>query len=363
MNHSGATLSQFFQRHRAAGTPLVLATIVATLGSTYRKAGAQMLIAPDGSAAGLLSGGCLEADLMERAREVLDTGAALAVEYDTRSSDDILWGIGLGCEGAMRIVLTRLDSSNAYQPFASVEQARHDNAATRFALVTDSNNAEFSLGQYFFGTESNLPVSVVTAIEAREPQHRTRSNAATPLDCAGATFLIISLALPVQLLVLGAGPDVLPVVDVAALLDWHVCVVDHRPAYAQPGSFPRAKRVLSQPVAQIDSVLRATSFDAAVVMSHHLTSDAGYLAALAHSNIPYVGLLGPAPRRARLMADIGADALGLKDRLRGPVGLDIGAASPETIALSIVGEIQAVLAGRSGLSFSATTKAPLITER
>jgi len=93
MNHSGATLSHFFREHRSAGSPLVLATIAETLGSTYRKAGAQMLIAPDGSAAGLLSGGCLEADLLERARKVLDTGEALAVEYDTRSSDDILWGI------------------------------------------------------------------------------------------------------------------------------------------------------------------------------------------------------------------------------------------------------------------------------
>lgn len=364
MNHSGATLSQFFQRHRAAGIPLVLATISETTGSTYRKAGAQMLIAPDGAAAGLLSGGCLEADLMERAHQVLDSGDALAIAYDTRSPDDILWGIGLGCEGAMRIVLTRLDSNNAYQPFAHVEQARQNNAATRFALVTDSDSAEFPLGQYFFGGESHLPPLVAATLQAPELEHRTQSNAATPLVCAGTTFLVVSVALPVQLLVLGAGPDVLPIVDLAALLDWHVCVVDHRPAYADPARFPQARRVLSRPVARIGDVLATSSFDAAVVMSHHLTSDAGYLAALAHSDIPYIGLLGPAPRRARLLSDIGADAKGLKDRLRGPIGLDIGAASPETIALSIISEIQAVLAGRSGRSFSATTDAPtLIAER
>jgi xanthine dehydrogenase accessory factor len=358
MNHSGISLSRFFQRHRAAGTPLVLATIAETLGSTYRKAGAQMLIAPDASAAGLLSGGCLEADLMERARTVIETGEPLAIEYDTRSSDDILWGIGLGCEGAMRIVLTRIDVRNDYQPFAHVEKARHDNAAARFALVTESKNPEFPLGCYFFGGESNLPTPVATALSAREPKHRTRSNAATALECESAKFLIVSIALPIQLLVLGAGPDVMPVVDLAALLDWHVCVVDHRPAYADASRFPRAKRVISQPVAQLGAVLQATNFDAAVVMSHHLTSDAGYLAALAKSDVPYVGLLGPAPRRARLMSDIGESAIALKHRLHGPIGLDIGAASPETIALSIVSEIQAVLAGRSGRSFSETTDAP-----
>ena len=358
MNHSGATLSQFFQRHRAAGTPLVLATIAETLGSTYRKPGAQMLIAPDASAAGLLSGGCLEADLMERARAVIETGAAVAIEYDTRSSDDILWGIGLGCEGAMRIVLTRIAPVNDYQPFAHVERARHENTATRFALVTESANAAFPLGGHFLGDEADLPAAVALALHAHEPKHRTQSNAATVLECDGAKFLIVSVALPIQLLILGAGPDVMPVVDLAALLDWHVSVVDHRPAYAEPSRFPRAKRVLSQPVAQVDTTLRQTNFDAAVVMSHHLTSDAGYLAALANSNVPYVGLLGPAPRRARLMSDIGEQAAALKHRLHGPIGLDIGATSPETIALSIVSEIQAVLAGRSGRSFSETTDAP-----
>lgn len=358
MIHSGVTLSQFFQRHRAAGTPLVLATIAETLGSTYRKPGAQMLIAPDASAAGLLSGGCLEADLMERARTVLETGTALAIEYDTRSSDDILWGIGLGCEGAMRIVLTRIGPENDYQPFAHVERARQENAPARFALVTETSSSAFTLGQYFLGDEPKLPAPVALALRAHEPKHRTQSNAATVLECDGAKFLIVSIALPIQLLILGAGPDVMPVVDIAALLDWHVSVVDHRPAYADASRFPRAKRVLSQPVAQIEPVLREMSFDAAIVMSHHLTSDAGYLAALAKSSIPYIGLLGPAPRRARLMSDIGEGAVGLKHRLHGPIGLDIGAASPETIALSIVSEIQAVLAGRSGRSFTETAEAP-----
>jgi xanthine dehydrogenase accessory factor len=357
MNHSGATLSQFFERYRTTGTPLVLATIAETLGSTYRKAGAQMLIAPDGSAAGLLSGGCLEADLFERARNVLDTGEALAVEYDTRSSDDILWGIGLGCEGAMRILLTRLDPNNAYEPFVHVEHARHANRETRFALVTRSADATYALGSHYFGSEPHCPDEVRSVLRTGAPTSRTQGNTAIAIETQGAHFLIVTIALPVQLLLLGAGPDAMPVVELAALLDWHATVLDHRPAYAAADRFPRAKRVIAQPVPHIETVLAEHRFDAAVVMSHHLTSDASYLAALAHSTIPYIGLLGPAPRRARLMADIGAKADGLHDRLYGPIGLDIGAANPESIALAIVSEIQAVLAGRSGRSFSATTDA------
>lgn len=357
MNHSGVTLSQFFDRYRRAGSPLVLATIAETLGSTYRKPGAQMLIAPDGNAAGLLSGGCLESDLMERAHKVLETGAPLAVEYDTRSSDDILWGIGLGCEGAMRIVLTRLDATNDYQPFAHIERARHDNIATRFAMVVDSTNEAFKLGTVFFGSEAKLPAAVVDAFGAATSSVRTQANFAKTIEGDGAKFLVVSIALPIQLLLLGAGPDAMPVVDFAAMLDWHVCVLDHRPAYAIESRFPRAKRVIAQPVGQLEAHLQSARYDAAVVMSHHLTSDAGYLSALAHSAIPYVGLLGPAPRRARLMSDIGSRAEGFHGRLHGPIGLDIGATNPESIALAIVSEIQAVLAGRSGRSFSETTDA------
>ena len=352
MNHSGETLSQFFQRYRKAAEPLVLATIAETLGSTYRKAGAQMLIARDGSSAGLLSGGCLESDLMERALQVLESGRAVAVEYDTRSSDDILWGIGLGCEGAMRIVLSRLDATNDYQPFAHVEQSRHDNLATRFALIVDSRNASLPLGTALFGTDPRLPASVREALLAQAPPLRVQGNTALTLEANDAKFLIVSVALPIQLLLLGAGPDAMPVAEMAGMLDWHVSIIDHRPAYATVSRFPSAKRVLAQPLSQFGAIVTSLHFDAAVVMSHHLTSDAGYLAALARTDIPYIGLLGPAPRRARLMADIGAAAALLADRLHGPIGLDIGANSSETIALAIVSEIQAVLAGKSGGSFS-----------
>src|SRR4029453_16813095 len=116
MNHSGVSLGGFFRASRDRGEPLVLATIARTLGSTYRKAGAQMLLAGDGRAAGLLSGGCLEADLMERARAVL-AGSPVVADYDTRSSDDLIWGIGLGCEGAMTILMTRLHPPNDHPAF------------------------------------------------------------------------------------------------------------------------------------------------------------------------------------------------------------------------------------------------------
>lgn len=351
MNHSGSSLADFFHHYRSAGEPLVLATITRTLGSTYRKAGACMLIARDGNVAGLLSGGCLEGDLAAHALAVLDTGHATVVEYDTRTTDDLIWGIGLGCEGAMEILLTRLAADNGYEPFAHVQQQRDAHRDGRFILVIKSQDPQFSLGGAYLGIE-HLPVCMQSTLA---PLAATTQTAMT-FVFYGTEFLVVPIDLPPRLLVLGAGPDALPLSQIAGLMGWHITIVDHRPAYAVSSRFPGARAVICQPAAQLPAQLTSQNFDAAVVMSHHLTSDEAYLSALADSSIQYVGLLGPAPRRARLLSDIGARASRLAARLYGPVGLDIGAGTPETIALAIVSEIQSVLAGRSGGSFSATVR-------
>lgn len=355
MNHRPVSLDEFFRSYRDRNESLVLATVTHTIGSTYRKAGAQMLIAGDGNAAGLLSGGCLEADLVERARTVLETGKALIVEYDTRSSDDVLWGIGLGCEGAMRILLTRLDAGNGYQPFAYTQQCRREYVATNIAMVIASDNPTHPLGSAYWTECGSRPPQAIQAAIAQPATRKAGDRgerAAQMMEADNAGFLIVPIDLPTRLLVLGAGPDAMPLVEIAGLMGWHVSVLDHRPAYAIADRFPRARKVALNPANALPEILAHAHYDAAVVMSHHLTSDEAYLAALADSAIPYIGLLGPAPRRMRLMNDIGDKARQFGNRLYGPIGLDIGAATPETIALAIVSEIQAVLSGHPGGSYS-----------
>jgi xanthine dehydrogenase accessory factor len=344
------SLREFYVEHRARHAPLILATVVGTVGSTYRKSGAQMLIAGDGSSAGLLSGGCLETDLAERAKEVLASGRATLVDYDTRSSDDLIWGLGLGCEGAMRILLLRLDTTNQYEPFAYTQRCRDEQRAGSYTLVIDSDNPVHPLGHAaWHGSGTALPTTVQVALDAAvQPATTAGARAVSVHSIAAASFLIVPVEIATRLLILGAGPDVAPVVDFASRLGWPVTVVDHRPAYAVPGRFPLAQRVALNPADQLTAAVDVSRFDAAVVMSHHLVSDLAYLQQLAHADLRYIGLLGPASRRARLLADLGGDAQRLAGRLRGPAGLDIGANSPESIALAIVSEIQAVLAGRAG---------------
>jgi xanthine/CO dehydrogenase XdhC/CoxF family maturation factor len=150
-------------------------------------------------------------------------------------------------------------------------------------------------------------------------------------------------------LLCGGGPDARPVVAIARSLGWRVTVVDHRLAYAVAGRFPGAD-VRRADAGRLRESVDLNGCHAAVVMSHHLASDAAYLRELAAAGTPaYVGLLGPKARRQRLADELGSDAQKLRARLRGPVGFELGAVTPEAIALAIVAEMHAFFAGRAVL--------------
>jgi xanthine dehydrogenase accessory factor len=348
-------LLPLFDRAREAHEPLVLATVIRTGGSTYAKPGALMLIARDGEYAGLLSGGCLEGDLREHARQVLDSGAARIVSYDLRSTTDQLFGLGAGCEGAMDVLLTRVAAADGWQPLSYLESGFRAGVARRVGFVVASGDPAVPLG-LTFPADGASPGGARDSVAARlfhaAQIAAQRSIARVPgLD---AEVFVGAFAPPPRLLLLGGGPDARPVAALADFLGWQVAVVDHRSNYLARERFPAGARLVEARAADLARAVRLEDYAAAVVMSHHLESDLAYLRALSASAVPYVGLLGPAARREKLLADLGTDAAPLRRRLRAPVGLDIGGRSPESIALSIVGEVHAALAGRGGRPFSET---------
>ena len=356
-------LLPLFERERAAGRALALAIVVQTRGSTYRKPGALMLIERGGGYAGLLSGGCLESDLREHASRVIDTGKAHLVTYDTGGTDDALWGLGVGCEGAMQILLLQVGPANDWQPLTWFADAHAQRRPAAAAVVVESDRVGLPAGSVLLPADAPAaraaPADLRDAVRALL-QRTLEARRALQLEAADLPrILAVPLALPPRLLVLGGGPDAQPLVDIAARLAWQVTVYDHRPAYARPEHFPAAEHVVLGRPEELPSQLDPGQFDAAVVMSHHLTSDEQYLRLLAARPVPFVGLLGPAIRREKLLHDLGADATGLAGRLRSPVGLDLGGRQPESIALSIVAQIHAILYGGSGEHFSAPgTAAP-----
>ena len=343
------SLELLLERAPAARTSRVLATVVATAGSTYRKPGARMLIMADGSYLGLLSGGCLEADLKLHAQQVLESGVPRAIEYDMRGPDDILFGIGAGCEGAMRVLLEPADPDS---PAAAALRAagRTTQSGRPASLIALHESADLPLGTH--AAAEPLPPALIHA--AAQSLAARASHAVDAQDGGRRTRAFIQyLAPPPHLLVCGAGPDAQPVVGAARALGWRVSVVDHRPAYVVAADFPGADVSLCDP-RSLRSAAALEHCHAAVVMSHHLSSDTEYLRELAQAAVPaYVGLLGPEARRRRLIQELGPAAEQLQHRLYGPVGIDIGAVTPEGIALAIISQIHAWLAGRNGVDFPA----------
>ena len=340
-------LQDSFERWSAEGTALVLASVYETEGSTYSKAGAQMLININGDFQGMLSGGCLEGDLAERARAVLESGKPQSVTYDLGQNDEELWGLGVGCDGLMRIFLQPVTSGNGYEPFATMCRAYQGLTDQVAATVLESEIDDLATGSTVVTVEGDVAFSDVGNAYAQPIQAEAgaallqgQSKTSTIATGAGdATILLSILRPPPRILVLGAGLDAQPVVRLASELGWRVTVQDHRPAYIESGDFAAAEVVHCLPVSEVSTAIDLHQFAATIVMSHHLTSDRQYLQQLAATGIGYIGLLGPRDRRSRLLEELGDIADSLLPRLHGPAGLDIGGRGPASIALSIVAEI------------------------
>ena len=338
-------LLERFRTWRNADMPMVLALVIEAAGSTYAKPGAMMLIGKEGIYQGLLSGGCLEGDLMSRAEPVFTTGENVSVVYDMRDQEeDQLWGLGLGCGGMMVIRLLALDPANDYFPLGAIDRAIEQQADGRFAVLVNANTTTGIVTTRQGSSVCNLSREEQTKVQKLLDDAKAPHIADSPL---GELF-VAPIPTPIRLLILGAGPDALPLVELAQAQGWQVQVADHRPAYEAQFSAAGGPAIKIVDPNRLRTEFDLDDFDAAVVMSHHLNTDRLYLQALAGSQIPYVGSLGPPDRRKQLLDDLKAD-LGnvsqLTSRLYAPIGLDIGARGPEGIALSICAEIHGVLCG------------------
>lgn len=341
-------LVERFVRCREQGEGIVLVTVYETLGSTYSKAGTRMLITAGGESQGLVSGGCLEGDLAERARRVLSMNEAATVTYDLRDEADELFGLGVGCNGLISVLLQPLSHQNTYEPMASIAEALLGETRGAIANVIDSSISEIGCGvslalvdgesRAFGVPEKFVPILVEGCRKAAE---QGISNLVS--ESAGFSVLYTPLVPVPRVLILGAGLDAVPLVNILAELGWRISVADHRSAYLEREEFARAEVKFAVRPESLASELKLTDFDAIVVMSHHLATDREYLCQLAPIDVPYLGLLGPPARKQRLLEEIGDHGKALASRLRGPVGIDIGADTAESIAVSIAAEIQRVL--------------------
>lgn len=308
----------------AGGEPCVLGIVFATLGSTYQKAGALVLLGNDGLRHGVISGGCLEPALEAHAKDVLLSGRAGIVEFDTRSDEDLAFGSGTGCRGRIHLLLLPLAAG---APLAL--------ALTRLAAA--SNPLELTL--VIEGPQAGSGHASLHGERWTWGSDGAAGDAPVAANAPGIVHLCLSP--PPRALLLGAGPETPYLHTLMQLLGWTVRVVEHRARWL---AFARAAGVADVIALAPDAAAdewRAQPPDAVVAMSHNYLLDRKHLAHCADSAIGYIGLLGPAARRDALLDELGADvAARLRGRLHAPVGLDLGGTGPEALALSIVAELQ-----------------------
>jgi xanthine/CO dehydrogenase XdhC/CoxF family maturation factor len=307
-----------------------------------------MLISRDGRFEGMISGGCLEGDLLLHAASVFKSGKPSLVTYDMHADENLVWNLGLGCDGVIHLLLQRVDRHDEFAFLAPLEKSHSGRRACLIALLVESSDPA-AKGDWALLDKTDISagnddlVAILRQSAAEWPAWRTQL-LRHRLPDGEREILMINVPEQTRVLICGAGPDAVPVARVLAELDWEILLADHRPAYADARRFPAACRLLETRPGDLSDTIDLDDIDAVLIMSHHLENDAEYLRQVAGRAIPYLGVLGPAARRERLrdMADC-PDAV-----LHGPAGLDIGAELPAAIALSIASEIHAVLNGREG---------------
>ncbi|WP_165822027.1 XdhC family protein [Hymenobacter edaphi] len=352
-----------YDDYRAAGRACALATVVEVEGSAYRRPGARMLVTDDGQLTGAISGGCLEGDARQRARQALQRRQPALVTYDTSDEDDPRHGLGPGCQGVVRILLEPLDFEDADNPLELLRGfARHPEPAvlaTVFRCAAGQAVADLGQrlllmpgGQVRGSALDNLALTAQLRADANQALAQDQSLIREYPAAPGSTVRVFLEVLrpPLRLAVYGAGNDAQPLVRLAAGLGWHVTVVDGRPRQAAAERFPEAADVRVVTLGEVPAL--PLTADYAVLLTHNYAYDLAVLQRLLGAPTSYIGLLGPRQKAARLLEELREEVPDAETRLAGrlysPIGLNLGAETPEEIALSIVAEIQAVRQGRPG---------------
>jgi xanthine dehydrogenase accessory factor len=331
----------------------VLVTVVGTRGSSYRSPGARMLILPDGSRIGAVSGGCLEGELCRRAHWWTSQSPAVLKTFDTSTQEDNE-GFGLGCGGGIDLFVERLpaaDVAGETNPLLAQQRVNQSREPSALAvLVHATEGCALPVGERFALESAHDHPEIATLLRRGVKLGYSFTQELREGPFSGCRFFVESLTLPVQLLVCGAGTDAQPLVAQAAALGWSITVMDRRADFARPGRFPEAERVIAANDATAFAPLRFDQRTAAIIMSHSFAQDTFFLETLLDTllaqRLGYLGVLGSRRRTLDVLARLGRDAI--PACLHAPAGLDIGAETPEQIALSILSEMQATFTNRPG---------------
>ena len=339
-----------------------LVTVVHLDGSSYRRPGARMLVNEDGIITGAISGGCLEGDAQKKALFTISEQKNVLFTYDTSKEDDSEMGIHLGCEGLIQVLFEKIDAEKVDNPIELLRKALSVRQKAVVVTLFDLDNKENEqlgtcvLLQEDGSISGNIPLSqfensiLNDLTEVMKNEESVFKKYKSGQESVTAFFEFIHP--PVSLVVLGAGNDAIPLMKFADVLGWDFRIIDRRDTHANTERFPLASQTL---VANPDVALNYISYDKRtffVLVTHSYKCDYYFLKSLCDADVPYVGILGPKKKLNRMLGELIDSGVALNEAkistIFSPTGLDIGAETPEEIALSIIAEIQAVLKEKKG---------------
>lgn len=342
-----------YEQAQAADIRTALATVVHVEGSSYRRPGARMLVTDEGNITGAISGGCLEGDALRKAQLVIAQQQPKLVIYDTRDEEDAFIGRQLGCAGLITVLFEPIDSSHTMNALECLrQQTQHRSPQIRITIFSLADKQATPYGTCFWqqGTQQwgKLPDELdrdqINEDIAVTLQKQVSHFCQYP---NGSTVFFEYIPAAVSLVLVGAGNDVLPMAQFADILGWEVHVVDGRATHARTERFPLACQVLAGKPETLIEKIPFDSRTAIVLMTHNYQYDLSMFRLLIEKPVAYIGILGPAKKRERMFTELGRTLTAAEQAIvYGPTGLNIGAETPEEIALSVLSEIQAVLRKR-----------------
>jgi len=348
-----------YEEAQKQGKQTALATVVHVEGSSYRRPGARMLITEEGELTGAISGGCLEGDALRKALLVMTERKSRLVTYDTMDDDDAVFGVGLGCNGIIQVLIEPVDPADPCNPIyylkSVIEKRQKAVLVTLFSLQNKRNSQ--------YGTSLLLMEdgNVLSHTPVLKDRLLTDAKDALAKECSlfknycpeeqNLTAFIELIKPSVSLIIFGAGNDVVPLADMAKIMGWNITIIDGRTSYAKTERFGGSCQVLlSKPEQALDHV-RVDAQTAFLLMTHNYNYDMAVLQRLLQMHAPYIGMLGPKKKKERMLNDLKKEGLAFTEAqlaaLHSPVGIDIGAETSEEIALSILAEIKAFFANKS----------------
>jgi xanthine/CO dehydrogenase XdhC/CoxF family maturation factor len=332
-----------------SGQQMVLATVVDVNGSAYRRPGAHLLLVEDGRKAGSISAGCLENDILARGKEVFALPQPLLLEYES----DEFFGLNYGCDGTIRVLVqpvtdTGVNFPNAYRLAGKTGQT------LGLATIYDCQDQQRIGTQVLFNQ-----VEIIASTAANQISTSILEDCKTSLESAknrtvlcehSDTKVFLEIIKPsLRLAIFGAGDDVIPLLAIAHSVGIETHIVDSRRSYLERFSDTQSTQHFNQDF-DAKILLEAASRTAIVIMSHNFELDKRFLTTALASECAYIGLMGSRKRTLKMLAELGREEDSV--RIKFPIGLDLGADSPEEIALSICSEILSFFRNASGKPLS-----------